>query len=373
MSCDLNNPTVGAMTAAAAPKRMTLKEAIDLDGVPTTPSLKQRRLMDIHVTAYPGLINERMLPKHNTAVNDFSSIDPLQYRKAHTVHSNNVTSHSKKEENVLGMLTTNQFANRMTLLGMQLREERAKNPKDALTISKLAPRGYHSRFLAPSFDERSTYRWDYCQWEPDSFHDTVRRERLATYRDEWTENEKADVTMSMKVPYLTMAVSSEQLKDKATIYRKDFMEDATQAEYRSLSYKTNLGDLGTSYAYSAYSVDDPRRKICFDASIAAFKTPHSVLEKTFSPRSSFLEKSASAKQKSSAREELDHLRTMRREMTRLSAAKHTAAELTNSETATKPVVIPGIKGSGYRRAPKGNDSYVYLPRDHFSYQHVDNF
>ncbi|CAC9550495.1 conserved hypothetical protein [Leishmania infantum JPCM5] len=373
MSCEPNSPVVDTTTAAAAPKLMTLKEAIDRDGVPATSSSKQRRLMDIHVTAYPGLVNQHMLPKHNTAVNDFSSIDPLQYRKAHTVRNNNTASYSEKEENVLDMLTTNQCANRMTRLGMQLREERAKNPKGMPSISSLAPRGYRSRFLSPSFDERSTCRWDYCQWEPDGFHDTVRRELLAAYRDDWTEDEKADVDISMKIPYLTMAVSSDRLKDKATIYRKDFMEDATQADYRSLSYKTNLEDLGISYAYSAYSIDDPRRKVLFDASVAALKTPHSVLEKTYSPRNSFLEKSLSTKQQPSAREELDRLRTMRREALRLSAAKRSAAESNDDGKTTKTVVIPGIKGSGYRRAPKGNDSYVCLSRDHFCYQQVDNF
>ncbi|KAK7199976.1 hypothetical protein NESM_000046100 [Novymonas esmeraldas] len=359
--------------STAAPKLVTLKEAIDRDGVPGKYSAKQRRMMDIHVTAYPGLVNEQVLPKHATAATDLSPIDPLQYRKAHTVRNNNAASYSEKEENVLDMLTTNQFANRMTLLGLQLRKERAEHPDDAPTIGSLAPRGFHSRFLAPSFDERSTYRWDYCQWEPDGFHDTVRRERLATYRDEWTEDEKADVALSAKVPYLTMPVSSDRLKDKATVYRKDYMPDAAHAEYRSLSHKTNLEDLGTTYAYSAYSVDDPRREVRYDASVAAYKTPHSVLEKTFSPRSSFLEKASTLKNQSSAREELDRLRSMRRETMRLSEARRSAAATANDGTTTNTVVIPGIKGSGYRRAPKGNDSYVYLPRDHFCYQAVDNF
>ncbi|GET93332.1 hypothetical protein, conserved [Leishmania tarentolae] len=373
MSCEPNRPVVDATAAVAAPKLMTIKEAIDRDGVPATFSSKQRRLMDVHITAYPGIVNQHMLPKHRTAANDLSSIDPLQYRKAHTVRNNNVTSYTEKEENVVDMITTNQHANRMTRLGIRLREERAKNREGMPSSSSLAPRGYHSRFLSPSFDERSTYRWDYCQQEPDGFHDTVRRKLLAAYRDDWTEDEKADVAISMKIPYLTMAVSSDRLKDKATVYRKDFMKDATQAEYRSLTYKTNLEDLNPSYAYSAYSVDDPRRKVFFDSSIAALKTPHSVLEKTFSPRNSFLEKSSSGKQQSSAREELERLRAMQRELMRLSAAKRSAMASIYHDEETKTVVIPGIKGSGYRRATNGNNSYVCLPTDHFCYQQVDDF
>ncbi|KAG5465563.1 hypothetical protein CUR178_00268 [Leishmania enriettii] len=373
MACEPNMSMVDAAVAATAPKLVTLKEAIDRDGVPPAPSSTQRRLMGVHVTGCPSLVNGHMLPTHKTVANDFSSIDPLQYRKAHKVRNNNAASYGGKEENVLEMLTTNECVNRMTRLGVQLREEWAKNPKDAPRINGLAPRGYHSRFLAPSFDERSTYRWDYCQWEPDGFHDTVRRERLATYRDKWTEDEKADVAASMKIPYLTMAVSSDRLKDKSTIYRKDFMEYAAPAEYRSLSYKTNLEDLGTTYAYSAYSIDDPRREIEFDATVAALKTPHSVLEKTFSPRRSFLDNSAWAKRQSAAREELDRLRTMRRETIRLSAAKRNAAKSPDGEATKKPVVIPGMKGCGYRRAPKENTSYVFLPRDHFCYQAVDNY
>ncbi|KAG5464087.1 hypothetical protein LSCM1_00267 [Leishmania martiniquensis] len=372
MTCELNKPMADVAVATTAPKLVTLKEAIEQDGLPPTPSATQRRLMGVHITGCPSLVNGHMLPRHKTVANDFSSIDPLQYRKAHKVRNNNTASYIEREENVLGMLTTNQCVNRMTRLGVQLRDEWAKNPKDAPTVNSLSLRGYHSRFLAPSFDQRSTYRWDYCQWEPDGLHDTIRREQLATYRDAWTEDERADVAISMKIPYLTMGVSSDRLKDKSTIYRKDFMEYATPEEYRTLSHKTNLEDLGSTYAYSAYSVDDPRRQVVYDAAVAALKTPHSVLEKTFSPRSSFLDNSAWAKRQSSAREELDRLRAMRRETVRLSAAKRNTSKPSDGPTKN-PVVIPGMKGCGYRRAPKESTSYVFLPRDHFNYQAVDNF
>ncbi|KAG5490133.1 hypothetical protein JKF63_00252 [Porcisia hertigi] len=370
MSCEPNSPTGNDTAALAVPKLMTLRKAIDRDGVPAACSSKQRRLMDIHVTAYPGVLNERALPKHNTIANDLSSIDPLQYRKAHTVRDNNAGSYTGKEKNVVEMLTTKQHANHMTNLGLQLRAARLKNPENAPTIRSLEPRGYRSRFTAPSFDERSTYRWDYCNWEGDGFQDTRRRERLATYRDGWKENEKADVDMSMKIPFLTMPVSSDRLKDKSTIYRKDYMKNAADNEYRSLSYKTNLEDLGTTYAYSAYSLEDPRRQVRFDESIAALKTPHNFVE-TFNQDKSYLEKSMSAK-KASVREELDRLRAMQREMVHPSVAKSAVAESNDSGKRTRAVLIPGQRGSGYRCVPN-KDSYVLLPRDHFNYQAVDDF
>lgn len=374
-----------ALPGACDAKFVTLKEAIDRDGVPPAPSSKQRRLMDVHVTAYPSLVNTSMLPNHKTSVHDFSAIDPVKYRKEHTVHNNNAGSYVEKEDHVLDMLTTNQFANRMTQLGVQMRAERAKNPEAAQAITTFDARGYQSRFLAPPFDERSTYRWDYCQQDVEGFHDTVHRAQLATYRDEWTENERSDVDASMKVPYLTQPVSSDRLRDKATVYRKDFMPEATHDEYRLLSHKTHLDDLGTTFAYSGYNVDDPRREVPFDAAVASVKGMHSVIEDSFTPRAPYALKQRDAAN-SSAREELEQLRAMRRETARRTAQSNHASSTavrptmstgrmssTSVDARANPVLIPGIKGTGYRRAPKDNDDYVYLPRDHFCYQAVDNF
>jgi hypothetical protein len=343
--------------------------------------------MDVHVTAYPSLVNTSMLPHHKTTVEDFSSIDPLKHRKEHTVRDNNAGSYAAKEDNVLDMLSTNQFANRMAQIGVQLRAERAKNPEAGSGIKSFDVRGYHSRFLAPPFDERSTYRWDYCQQDVEGFHDTVHRAQLATYRDEWAENEKSDVDASMKVPYLTLPVSSDRLKDKATVYRKDFMPEATQDEYRLLSHKTHLDDLGTTFAYSAYGVDDSRREVPFDAAVASVKGTHSIIEKSFTPSVSHaaaLQRRSAAN--SSAREELEKLRAMQRETVRRTVANNHAASTAarprmgtghvsacSTDSTANPVVIPGLKGTGYRRAPKDNDDYVYLPRDHFCYQAVDDF
>ncbi|KPI87003.1 hypothetical protein ABL78_3915 [Leptomonas seymouri] len=365
-------------------KPVTLKEAIDRDGVPPAPTSKQRRLLDVHVTAYPSLVNTTMLPTHQTTVKDFSSIDPVKYRKEHTVHYSNASSYSEKDDNVLEMLSTNQFANRMTQIGIQMCEERANNPDAARATKSFHARGYQSRFLAPSFDERSTYRWDYCQHDEEGFHTKVRGAQLATYRDGWTEDEKSDVDLSMKVPYLTLPVSSDRLKDKATMYRKDFMPEATNEEYRLLSHKTHLGDLGTTFAYSGYGVDDPRRQVPFDAAVASVKNMCSVVQKSFSPRASYAAKKEVPAP--SAKEELEQLRAMRRETMRRAVesnhASSTAARAMMGDNSSlaksadgqyKPVVIPGIRGSGYRRAPKENDDYVHLPRDHFCYLPVENF
>ncbi|KPA80243.1 hypothetical protein ABB37_05211 [Leptomonas pyrrhocoris] len=374
-----------ALPVPDEPKNVTLKEAIDRDGVPPAPSSKQRRLMDVHVTAYPSLVNTSMLPNHKTAVKDFSSIDPLKYRKEHAIRNNNAASYSEKEDNVLDMLSTNQFANRMTQIGVQMRADRIENPDSVPAAKSFHPRGYHSRFLHPPFDERSTYRWDYCQEDVEGLHDTARRSQLATYRDEWTENEKSDVDASMKVPYLTQPVSSDRLMDKATVYRKDFMPEATHEEFRLLTHKTDLGDLGTTFAYSGYGVDDPRRQVPFDAAVASTKGMHSVVEKSFSPRATYAAKKAVVAP--SAKEELEQLRAMQRETMRRTVSNNhascTAARAMmgsteralsgSTDSKATPVVIPGLKGTGYRRAPKDNDDYVCLPRDHFRYQVVDNF
>lgn len=374
-------------TVLSEQKSVTLKEAIDRDGVPPAPSSKQRRLMDVHVTAYPSLVNTTMLPHHATTVKDFSSIDPVKYRKEHTVRDNNAGSYAEKEDHVLDMVSTNQFANRITQMGVRMRAERAKNADGtALSVQTLDARGYHSRFLAPPFDERSTYRWDYCQQDVEGFRDTVHRTQLATYRDDWTDNEKADVDASMKAPYLTLPVSSDRLKDKSTIYRKDFMPEAGQEEYRLLSHRTHLGDLGTTFAYSGYAVDDPRRVVSYNPAVASVKGMHSLVDKSFTPRAPHAAAATTAA-KPSAREELELLRAMRRETTRRSVAANHASSTAarpsmgtlgrvsggSTDSTSNPVVIPGIKGSGYRRAPKDNDDYVYLPRDHFCYQAVDNF
>lgn len=364
-----------SVTAAERQNAVTLKEAIDHDGIPPTPSSKQRRLMDLHVTASPGILNAHLLPKHRTPATDLSPIDPTLYRQNHSVKNNNVGSYEEKEDNVIALLTTSQMASKMMQLGIDMRAQHHKEMAASGTAGQttaISHRGYRSRFLSPAFDERSTYRWDYCQKEIDGFGGTAHRQTLETYRDTWTADEKADVDASMMSPYLTMPLSSVKIKGRSSTYRKEYIPEAGRNAFRLLSHKTDLPALGTTFAYSAYGVDDERRDIVFDSAVASLRDPHSVLEKTFSPRASFNEKST---RHSRARGELDHLRSMQRETVRKSVAAREASVAASNSSSPRPraVVIPGIKGTGYRRAPAGSTDYIFLPRDHFSYQHVDDY
>lgn len=328
-------------------------------------------MLDLHVTGYPSMVNVSHLPER--ALTSPASTEAnrqaaalLRSRKA----ADGSGGAASAPADVM-MITTSQLSSKLTQLGLEM------SRNHTVTATAIVPRGYHTRSLAPPFDSRSTYRLDYCEEESSGFQDAARRTQLANYRNEWTEEEKACVDASMKSPFLTLPQTI--CADRPTMYRCDYMPEAEKTDLRTLSHKTNLSELGTTFAYSAYTLDDPRRAIPFDPAVSSIKGPHSMLEKTFSPRDSFYTKPRPGE---TAREELDRLRTMRQSTLQQSAMRRqkgaTVSPPSGDGTATvqdgQVIVIPGMKGMGYRRAKsdKGED-YVYLPRDHFCYQAVYDY
>lgn len=322
--------------------------------LPPEPSAGAKRLMDFHATAYPSRVNEQLLPDRALKSTDFSAIDPLQYRKNHSIKNNNVSStpNAPYREPGLEMMSTSHLATHFMLMGQEL----SKNPSG--NTKALMPRGYFTRYIAPPFDERSTYRLDYCQDEPEGFHNAAKL-TLENYRNNWTDEEKANIDVSKNIPYMTLPES--HCKNRTTMYRYTMMPDAQREDFRTLTQHTNLPDLGTSFAYSAYKEDDPRRKISFDPKIAALKRPKSFLEKTNE------DVGYDAKKAKETHEELQRLMAVRRErMTRRRESSNVSQRAEDiTENNDKHLIIPGTKGAGYRRAPKDNIEYVFLPRDHF--------
>lgn len=340
---------MSAIPSAAQPKAETL---------PPEPTAAHKRQMDFHVTAYPSQINRDLLPERALETTDFSSIDPLQYRKNHKIANNNVSSTvaGVNREPGLQMMSTSHLASHFMLMG----QEMSKNPTG--NMKAMMPRGFYTRYTAPPFDERSTYRLDYCQSEPSGFHNAS-KVTLANYRNNWSNEEKDNIDVSKDIPYLTLPES--HCKNRTTMYRFTQMPNAKREEFRTISQQINLPDLGTSFAYSAYGVDDPRRAIQFDPKIASLKRPKSFLEKTdddiqYDP-----------KEAQAVHDELERMRALRR-----STSVGRDGEMQSVEDITssidKPIIIPGVKGAGYRRAPKNNAEYVFLPRDFFCHGSVQD-
>lgn len=346
---------------SATPMNSKENDAAPVETLSPEPSAGHKRMMDFHVTAFPSRVNEQLLPERALKSTDFSAIDPLQYRKNHAVKNNNVSSTGPGEwrEPGLEMMSTSHLATHFMLMGQELSKNSTGNTK------ALMPRGYFTRYIAPPFDERSTYRQDYCQEEPEGFTNAAKL-KLENYRNNWTEEEKANVDISKNIPYLTLPES--HCKNRNTMYRYTMMPEAQRNDFRTISQHTNLPDLGTSFAYSAYTDDDPRRTINFDPKIAALKRPKSFLEKTSD------DVEYDADKAKATHEELERLRGMRREKLMRKRGSSTGERVEDiTGNCEKHLIIPGTKGSGYRRAPKDNTEYVYLPRDHFCHGVVSDW
>lgn len=317
-----------------------------LQALSSEPNSQKKRLMDFSITAYPSRVNAHLLPSRALATSDFSLIDPLQYRKNHPIVNNNVStgnmSHCKVESGI-DMMSTSQVATFFMQLGQKLsrnREVQQDKPADA--------KGYHTSRHAPPYDERSTYRADYCQEDPVAFHKR-KSEEEKDYRAGWNEQQKEEISLASKIPYMTLPESL-LAHERNTEYRQSMMPDADREDFRTLSHFTHLPELGASFAYSAYRANDPRRKINFNPEIAALKNPKSFLEKTS-------EESGYDPQKAKeTHDELEHLRAARREK----LAKKSEQELLKA--ASKEAHWCGLKDAGFRNPPNGRADYVFLPQ-----------
>ncbi|CAD2214379.1 hypothetical protein AGDE_09288 [Angomonas deanei] len=335
------------------------------------------------------------------------------------------------------MQTTKQLAAQMTQLGTDMH-----NNPDTLTYQNTT-RGYRAKNYNTAFDERSVYRLDYCQDDIPPLPKQRFTDHLENYRDGWTEEEVENINAAMRKPYLTQPESSLRDARGRTTYRYNYnnanglasygmsnavstKDDPTQ--YRLLSHKTDLRELGTTFGYSGYQgEEDPRRTVYYNEEIADLRNPHSVLEKTYSPRKNFEDKrrgvqdgygatmgsatvnhnntmgsttktfanisnyvnrtyredsmngSTSRQSNSRARQELNEMRTLRRaSLERSLAARDSYRRRQSAEQiadeAGSPLVLPGVKGTGGRRAPTSNkEEYIYLPKDHFVHQTIYDY
>eukprot|EP00796_Vickermania_ingenoplastis_P005171 gene5171-3719_t len=339
--------------AATAPKA-TPPVGSTLDMLPPEPTASHKRMMDFNVTAYPSRVNEQLLPERALKEKDFSAIDPLQYRKNHEVKNNNVSSGTSGgyREPGLEMMSSSHLANHFMLMGQELSKNSTGNTKAFM------PRGYFTKYISPPFDERSTYRLDYCQDEADGFQD-VTKFTLENYRNDWTEEEKANIDVSKNIPYLTLPES--HCNNRTTVYRYTMMPDLKKNEVRTISQHTNLPDLGASFAYSAYTEDDPRRVISYDPKIAALKHPKSFMEKA-GEKGVFDPKKARA-----VHDELDRMRKLRREtmQKRRESSINSNERVEGATDSTDQENSSGTKRTNCRTGPRDNTDYVFLPRDHF--------
>ncbi|RNF03139.1 hypothetical protein TraAM80_05997 [Trypanosoma rangeli] len=259
-------------------------------------------------------------------------------------------------------MTSNQLVARMAEMAW---EEKRKHSTSGERESLAAPDG-RIKVHDVSFDRSSTYRLDYCNKDVPGFHRRVRP--IPDYTKDWSETEKTNIEAAKKFPYLTMPESL--LKKRPTVYRHDYIPSAEREDYRTLPHNTNLQDLGSSFAYSAYSVDDPARVIKYDKAVASCNRPHCLLWKTYSPRDSI----AVQRHPESTAEELQHLRELRRiQMSKSSDRSSSGKSPVESVSSKRVIVIPGMRGMGYRRAPKEGKDYIYLPRDHFCHQVVYDY
>lgn len=401
MSSLLSNPTPRDIDAGGT-HQISLRQQVLAADTPTQPTASHKRLMDLHVTANPGLLNTNLLPPHALTADDFRAIDPTCHRKNHTVRNNNVGANQGvgSHKAAVPMMTSKQVSARLTQMGTAMRRkneiyraqvaagitdpERDSDIVDSAVA--ISSKGFFRGNLKPPYDGRSTYRFDYCQQDPISFGDSV-KQHLSTYRNAWTAEESDNIDRSMRCPYLTQPESV--CKSRSTVYRVDYMPNAERQEFRTLPHQVNLPELGTTFAYSSYTYEDPRRTVSFNPSVSKLRDPHSILEKTYTPRDSYMQSlcedaaagegttqvtgSSSAgggtvtKTVSTARRDLDRLRAMRRETIRRSVDRHTAlrSSTTFEMEQNRKVVIPGRKGTGYRCAAHEHDDYISLPRDHF--------
>ncbi|KAG8347890.1 hypothetical protein ERJ75_000986100 [Trypanosoma vivax] len=307
----------------------------------------ERRLADLHFTAYPSVVNEAALPPR--AANDDAKGAQAPARQTVQIESGPVA-----------LMTTNQLNARLTEMAKeemrQLEEERKRKPTGRITCG----------LKCGSVDRRSTYRHDYCNMDVPGFHERVRV--ISNYTKNWTETEKKNVEESKKFPYLT--VPSSILGNRQTVYRHDYIPGATERDFRLLPHSTNLRDSDASFAYSCYTVDDPSRKIKYDEVVASCRNPRCLLWKTYSPRDSLRNVAGGI---NDSREELRQLRELIR-ASRLSSERSCSTKQ-NEEVydANRRVLLPGLRGMGYRLAPTGEREYIHLPRDHFCHQVVYDY
>ncbi|CBH15780.1 uncharacterized protein TEOVI_000525600 [Trypanosoma equiperdum] len=300
----------------------------------------ERRLADLHLTAYPSVLNSNAL-----AAADSSETPPKPVAQ----------NKPYMEKPPVELMTTNQLT---ALLSKMAKEEALKDTTKGTPLGGVE---------CTELDRKTTYRLDYCNKDVPGFH--TRQRVIPDYMKNWTETEKDDIREARKYPYLSIPQSV--LNCRPTTYRRDYIPTAQPNEYRTLSHKTNLQDMPPSFAYSTYALDDPRRIIKYDEVVAACSKPKCMLWKSYSPRDSFRAKTGVAKD---VAEELRLLQELRGPSNRSSESSSVAGKQRESSVeCKKPILLPGLRGMGYRMAPGDGKEYIWLPRDHFCHRIVYDY
>ncbi|CCW60115.1 unnamed protein product [Phytomonas sp. EM1] len=332
------------------------------------------RLMERHVTGYPSCVNYEVLPRHARPPCAAGVIN----KRSKPIHP------PKKDSLSLPpsiLRTTNQIADDLTKMGLAMRLETEKNKMRGKKLETdgsrdptmvLTPIGFRMGLLAPPYDVRSTYRHDYSgEVDGVGLGKNIWKKYLENYRKKWNSEDASDVDRAMQIPYLTVPERICSLRP--TMYRSDYMPRISRNDLRTLPHQVNLPSIGNTYAYSAYTTDDPRRDVPFDPDVASITDLRNVLYETYSPHSYSAEKGVD---KRSLREYLGQLReSMLHAHQGCAGSKHVKESPYNESVfkLTRTVVVPGTNGCPSQCIPLDPENYIMLPQDHFGHRPVYDY
>nr|CCC93838.1 conserved hypothetical protein [Trypanosoma congolense IL3000] len=297
-----------------------------------------RRLADLHLTAYPSVLNSAELPPGDAAA---------------TTNEPAVKEVRRVEKSPVMMITTNQ----MTALLTQMAKEPIENATKGTPLGEMN---------CTEMDRKTTYRLDYCNTNVPPFH--ARQRVIPDHMENWTATEKDNVKEAKKFPYLSVPQSL--LNNRRTVYRHDYNATATAESYRTVPHTTNLHEVPSSFAYSAYTANDPRRIVKYDELVASCRKPSCLLWKSYSPRDSLHDIKAAT---GNIAEELRLLQKRREQSQRARERGSSEGAKSSSEEPKKQVLLPGVRGKGYRMGAGTKENYVVLPRDHFCHRVVYDY
>ncbi|CCW66919.1 unnamed protein product [Phytomonas sp. Hart1] len=332
------------------------------------------RLMERHITAYPSCINYEAMPQHAQSPSIVGAVG--KGSKPTGPSSQNDLAFPPRI-----LRTTNQITDDIRKLAFEMRQESIKikmcqtKPETDGShdpASSLTPINSKMGLRVPSYDGRSTYRHDYFgEIDGIGFQKNSSRKWLENYHKKWTPEEASDVNQSIQIPYLT--IPERICKLKPTMYRSDYMPYVSRNSFRTLPHQVNLPGIGNTYAYSAYTNNDPRRDVPFDPDVASINELRSVLYETYTPYSGLSEKGP---EKRSLREYLGNLRESMRQAHQGHAVLQDVRLGSHSKPAPKlirTVVIPGTNGCPSQCIPMDPENYIMLPRDHFGQRPVYDY
>lgn len=221
----------------------------------------RRRLQDMHITTYPSVLNMRAL-QDLMAYSTVGRTDIVPSRDVRASRSDEANTRTTTKTEATNspkcppLMSLNQYNARMTELANEIHKENQRRLKDGKPVL------IHSPLV--SHDARTTYRLDYAACVHHEHNGVTNRALLdaaliqatalsqaakgQSGSDDCTELERREVMDSMRYPYRTMPFR--EPASQASVYRHDYMPNATLEQLRSVSRKTDPAALRSSYAYS---------------------------------------------------------------------------------------------------------------------------